>query len=285
MGTASPREASSEQPCSLGVATVHLKMWYLSGEPESVSWATMGPSACARSISCNTLADDVLSDVKFERETQNHDCIVAWNFGACVCNQYAGFRKAGCGVFFSINDGRNCSFTLPGRAQTNNRAELFAVIAAMNIHDGNLEIKSDSEYVVRTATSRTRGETQQCNDENADLWKEFETVWRLDDTRRLKFVWVKGHATKIHIDRQITTSLNKGGNHAADALTSAAAAHHVAPQTLREAAYERQRTALITHSFASELLFKRRAALLALHEADQDLLMDCAVVWDTPSTA
>ena len=89
---------------------------------------------------------------------------------------------------------------------------------------------------------------------------------RLHDRRR-EFVWVKGHATKAHIDRQVTTTLNKGVDDAADALASAAA-HHAAPQTLTDAAYERQRTALITHSFASQSLFRRRAALLALHEVD-----------------
>ena len=31
-------------------------------------------------------------------------------------------------------------------------AELLAVIAAMQVHDVNLEIRSDSEYVVRIAT-------------------------------------------------------------------------------------------------------------------------------------
>ena len=94
---------------------------------------------------------------------------MAWTDGACVCNQDARFRKADCGVFFGNNDDRNCSFTLPGREQTNNRAELLAVIAAMQVHDGNFEIRSDSEYVVRIATSRTRGETQKCNEGNADL--------------------------------------------------------------------------------------------------------------------
>ena len=63
---------------------------------------------------------------------------------------------------------------LPGREQTNNRAELLAVIAAMKIYDGNLEIRSDSEHVVRIVTSRTRGETQKCKEENADQWNEYE---------------------------------------------------------------------------------------------------------------
>lgn len=189
------------------------------------------------------------------------------------------------GILQHINDNSNCSFTLPGREQTDNCAELLAIIAAMKIRGGNLEFRSDSEYVVRIATSRIRGETQKCNEENEDLWNEFGTVLKINDTRRLEVVWVKGHATKSHIDWRGTTTLNLGGTDAADALASAAAARHAAPQILTDAAYERQRTALITHSFASELLFRRRAALLALHEADHGQLTDCAVVRDIPSTA
>ena len=109
---------------------------------------------------------------------------------------------------------------------------------------GISEIRSDSEFVVRIASSRTRGETQKGNEGNVDLWHEFETVLRLNVTRRLDCVWVQGHARKVHTDRQITTTLNKGGNDAADALASVAAAHRAAPQALTEAAIDRQRTAL-----------------------------------------
>ena len=151
-------------------------------------------------------------------------------------------------------------------SRRSNRAELQAVIAALQVHDGNLQIRSDSEYVVRIATSRTRAETQRSNEGNADLWEEFETLLRRNTTRRLGF-GSKDMRQKVHIDRQITTSLNNGGNDAADALASAAAAPHAAPQTLTEAAIDRQRTARDTHSFAAELLFRKRVASLALHEA------------------
>ena len=67
----------------------------------------------------------------FGRETWSNESVVAWTDGACVCNQDARMRRAGCGVFFGINLDRNCSFTLPGREQTHNRAELLAVIIAM----------------------------------------------------------------------------------------------------------------------------------------------------------
>ena len=85
------------------------------------------------------------------RETWSDESVVAWIDGACVCHQDARFRRAGCGIFFGIDDDRKFSFTLPGREQTNNRAELLAVITAMQVQDGNLEIRSDSEYVVRIA--------------------------------------------------------------------------------------------------------------------------------------
>ena len=80
-------------------------------------------------------------------------------------------------------------------------------------------------------------------------------------------MWVQGRAKKLH-DRQINSSLNRSGYDAAVALASAAAAHHAAPQALTEAAIDRERTAWVTHSFAAELIFRRRVALSALHEAD-----------------
>ena len=65
-----------------------------------------------------------------------------------------GSEGAGCGIFFGIDDDRNFSFTLFGREQTNNRAEMLAVITAMQVHDENLEIRSDSEYVVQQGQCR-----------------------------------------------------------------------------------------------------------------------------------
>ena len=60
-------------------------------DPESVAWAHRGPSACAQSIRCDTLPDNVLSDARFERETKNDDTVVAWTDGA---EQVAGCSPA-----------------------------------------------------------------------------------------------------------------------------------------------------------------------------------------------
>ena len=90
--------------------------------------------------------------MRFGCESRKKDCVAAWTAGARVCNQDARFKRAGCGVFLSTGDAWNRSFTLPGREQTNNRADLLAAIATMRAHEKNLEIRSYTEYVVRAAT-------------------------------------------------------------------------------------------------------------------------------------
>ena len=123
---------------------------------------------------------------------------------------------------------------------------------------------------MRIGISRLRDEIQKCNEKNEDRGNEFEIVLKINDTRQLGFERVKEHATKSHIDRDVSITLNKGDNDVADALTSAAATHHVDTQLLTDATYEKQRAALITHNFASQILLRRRAAFLALHEVDHD---------------
>lgn len=83
------------------------------------------------------------------------------------------------------------------RHTTNNRMELMAVIAALQLlkRDGlDITIYSDSAYVVNTvekgwlfnwARNGYKGK------KNADLWALFLTLYK---KHRIKFVWVKGHA-------------------------------------------------------------------------------------------
>ncbi len=83
------------------------------------------------------------------------------------------------------------------RHTTNNRMELRAVIAALQLlkRDGlDITIYSDSAYVVNTvekgwlfnwARNGYKGK------KNADLWALFLTLYK---KHHIKFVWVKGHA-------------------------------------------------------------------------------------------
>ena len=113
--------------------------------------ADRGPSACAQSIRCNILSDKALLDGRFERETQNQDCVVDLQSMRLQPGLEVQIRRAGCGVFFSITDDRSCSAPSP----------------CLDVR------RLTTVYVVRIATSRIRGETQKCDEENTDLWNEF----------------------------------------------------------------------------------------------------------------
>ena len=69
--------------------------------------------------------------------------------------------------------------------------------------------------------------------------------------------------------REITNTLDKGRNAVADALASAAAAHHAASPALTESATKRQRVALSTQMFVADLLFLTTYFfLLSMSEVD-----------------
>ena len=80
------------------------------------------------------------------------------------------------------------------RATTNNRMELQAVIEALrHTADGaSVIIRTDSQYIDGV---RNKGAAVK---QNADLWRIFETEAM---KRRVKVVWIKGHAGDVHNER------------------------------------------------------------------------------------
>ncbi|KAG8979847.1 hypothetical protein FRB90_007877, partial [Tulasnella sp. 427] len=96
-----------------------------------------------------------VSKVKTKVETASTDrrpadeWITAYTDGACRGNGAAG-AVAGVGVWYGDNDPRNVSERCPG-AQTNNRAELIAIIRCLEMDlepTQQLLIKSDSKYAM-----------------------------------------------------------------------------------------------------------------------------------------
>ena len=119
---------------------------------------------------------------------------------------------------------------LPGRTQTNQRAELLAVIRVLEIEPRPLHIKTDSQYVLdgcrqhrfvwAAAGWRKVG--------NADLWKWLHALL---EARPGHFAIskVKGHATAQDLHRGFVKPEDKHGNDAADTLARAGAAQHSLP--------------------------------------------------------
>ena len=120
--------------------------------------------------------------------------------GACE-NNGKPEALAGCGVYFGPGDPMNFSCPLPGEKQTNNRAELYALILAINFSsmDEKVVIYSDSEYCVKGITKWMRGwkrrdwkNSKGQPIKNLDLWKDIDGLINKRNGN-LTFEWVKAH--------------------------------------------------------------------------------------------
>ncbi|MCJ1307198.1 hypothetical protein MMC25_000844 [Agyrium rufum] len=128
---------------------------------------------------------------------------------------------AGVGVYFGPKDKRNLSESLPGPRQTNQRAELTAILRALETvpRDRDVTIVTDSQYSINCATVwyvqwRKRGWKNAAGKpvENRDIIENI--LNKIEDRTSLSsqtnFEWIKGHA-------------NHPGNEAADKLAVAGA--------------------------------------------------------------
>ena len=118
--------------------------------------------------------------------------------GACS-NNGKDNAFAGIGIFFGINDNRNISKNIEGK-QTNNTAELTAIIETYNIIENDIingkkiAIVSDSEYAIRCVSSY--GEKCFKKDWNVDIPNKelIKKAYELyKNKRNIKFVHIKAH--------------------------------------------------------------------------------------------
>jgi len=182
---------------------------------------------------------------------------VVWTDGASAHNQDARFRRAGAGIFYGQAHRLNWSGMLPGLAQSNQRAELFAVLVACLRDPRPLEIRTDSEWVCKGFRSWRNWVEGGWQGDHADLWRMLgcELSARVCD---VEVLWVKGHAKDIDVQRGRTTHEDKVGNDGADALAVAGAAAHRVPPEVVAAAKARQKMAKQTHEMMVTILTERQ---------------------------
>jgi ribonuclease HI len=82
-----------------------------------------------------------------EVETACEGRVVVYIDGAARDNQRRNLRRAGLGAYWGKDHAWNVSEALLGPVQTNNRAELAAVIRTLEIDKRPLDIRTDSKYV------------------------------------------------------------------------------------------------------------------------------------------
>jgi len=193
---------------------------------------------------------------------------VLWTDGACAHNQDYRFRRAGSGIFYDEGHDMNLSVFVPGHVQSNQRAELLAVVLACLRDPRPLDIRSDSEYVCNGFAARQAWSVTGWRGDHGDLWSLLDAEVR-SRTSAVRVSWVKGHAKRIDVERGRTTEMDKRGNDGADLLAVAGAAMHRVSDELVESAQQRRCTAVRVQQMMVAVLKARLAA-----EADVVQLVD-----------
>ncbi|KAI1614789.1 ribonuclease H-like domain-containing protein [Exophiala viscosa] len=127
--------------------------------------------------------------------------------GSSLRNGQAGAR-AGVGVFFGPQDPKNVSEALKGSKQTNQRAELTAILRALNIAPlhRDVTIYTDSKYSIDCVTNwyknwqknnwtNAKGKPVENKDLVVDIREKIEE--RDQFSKGTFFVWVKGHKDNV----------------------------------------------------------------------------------------
>ena len=184
---------------------------------------------------------------------------VIWTDGASSHNQDQRFRRAGSGIFYGVGHPMNASVMLPGLVQSNQRAELLAVVLSCLRDPRPLDIRTDSEYVCKGANAWMTWCDCGWPHDHADLWNTFAREMRSRATR-VCVSWVKGHARRVDVERGRATEEDKIGNDGADALAVAGAALHTVPVEVVGSARQRRQCATSVHKMILAVLQARLRA-------------------------
>jgi len=179
-----------------------------------------------------------------------------WTDGAASNNQDCRFRRAGFGIYYGECHDMNLGALLPGLQQTNQRAELLAVVVACLRDPRPLDIRSDSDYVCTGLGTWRSWVHAGWSGDHADLWDALAAEL-LSRSSPVQVMWVKGHAKPIDILRGRTTEEDKRGNDGADALAVAGAKMHPISSEVLEAAVQRREYAVQVQSMMVTVLEAR----------------------------
>jgi len=202
------------------------------------------------------------------RETEHGElCIdgfvVVYTDGACRDNQDRAKRVAGVGAFWGEQHPFNISEPLNGCEQSNNRAELTAVIRALQLEVRAVEVRSDSTYVVdginkRLAKWKRQGfATKTGMVKNHDLWKILDGLLSARERISWKITKVRGHASAREVREGKVDSMDKEGNDWADALAVAGCNAQSSDWRLRQSLAARLRICRATQLMMVDILCER----------------------------
>lgn len=152
----------------------------------------------------------------------NNTCLktIIYTDGACPNNGRA--TQAGIGVFYGYNDSRNMSSLFNMNNPTNNRAELAAILIALeNTPDHDIEICTDSKYSISCLTKwLQKWKTNQWKTASGLPVKNKEIIVNIAKYLETKNVSFRYVSNNNHIIPTPSSSPDHHGNYMADRLAN-----------------------------------------------------------------
>ncbi|XP_052775583.1 ribonuclease H1-like [Mya arenaria] len=156
-----------------------------------------GSSASWRQTRVTQRLDDV--PMRHSHSSSNSDYAEVYTDGACSNNGF-GNPQAGIGVYWGPNHPQNVSEKLRGR-QTNNRAEIHAVVKAVEQASGrgvkDLTVNTDSQFLINSMTKWVKGWQRngwkKSSGEDVINKEDFEALIKASNGINIKWNHVRGH--------------------------------------------------------------------------------------------
>ncbi|CAE7772632.1 rnh1 [Symbiodinium sp. CCMP2592] len=161
--------------------------------------------------------------------TEEQHGIMVWTDGSTSHSGVPELVRSGLGIFYKPGSALNFCAALAGELQTNNRAELMAVVLAAEQGVSwcrPMVVHSDSSWVVMRARTLSTLQSVPKSWEHYELWIR---LWHACSQISLKFVFVPSHISVADCAQHGLTPSQIAGNHAADELAKRGAALHQHP--------------------------------------------------------
>ena len=147
---------------------------------------------------------------------------------------------------------------MPGLVQSNQRAELLAVVLALRRDPSSLEIRTDSQYVHDGARAWHTWCERGWRGANGDLWLLFSQAMAARSPGSASFTKVLGHAKEIDVQRGRVLACDKIGNDGADECACHGADQHAVPASVLRDLEFRKAAAHGVQNMMVEILKVRR---------------------------
>ncbi len=210
--------------------------------------------------------DDSCRDAQGEAWHEGY--VIVFGDGGCEDNESRVHSRAGVGVYWGPAHRFNAGIPLSGPIQSNNAAEIEALIYTLETDDRPVEFRTDSRHVhdgVTTHRSRWRANDWRprlratAEIPNHRRWRRLDQLLHRRTQATFRIAWVKAHTSWRQVVAGDVTPFNHDGNNHADALATAGIACHRVP---------RHRVAAVTARVHLALAIQRMMLSIAHARAD-----------------